>query len=1400
MEKWPRLVITALCILYFHSIHGQLNNIQFKHLTSNSGLSSSWVKCIAQDQQGFIWVGTYDGLNKYDGYSCEVFYSDPLDSTSLYSNQIFSLFLDDDGTLWVGTSRGVNVYDQTTNTFIRKSAIPKHNIYDISSDGKGNILIGSQELFIYNKKSNEVIRYQPEEDNVQSISNGMVNDIFIDSRKNIWIGTQDGLNLFDIEKGTFKRFFVQQNEENSLIGNDIRSITEDNNNTLWIGTTKGLNSLIVPENNTDSVNFEKYSHDPLNASSLSSPRILSLYCDKLNNLWIGIQNGGLNILPLSAGSDKQKSFLHFKKEDLASKSLSNNTIQCIFEDNIGNIWLGTYAGGVNLYRFNAKQFKIFDFTPYSNKSINNNHVNTFLEDANYVWVGTEGGLNQYNKKTQRFKYFIHEENNPKSLGANAVWTIRKDIYGKLWIGVWNGGLSKFDSKTGQFKSYQHDPLDSNSIGNNNIRYIYPDKDGDLWIGTMGGGLSHFNTKTQKFKNYNINNSSIKTNYVASIIEYTDGKLLLANIIGVVVFDKNKKLFEPFDFTGFKDVNPDNLNIFTVYIDKKNNIWFGTETGMFVVNETEKIYKHYTRKHGLPNATIKSILEDDHGNLWLGTNAGLIKFIDANGIPENPTFRKYSIEDGIQGNEFNYRSCYRNMQGTMYFGGVNGYNVFHPDSIHNNSNNVKVIITDFMLFNKPVEIGANESPLDKHISEKKELILNSRQNSFSFQYVAINFVSPEKNNYAYKLEGFDSEWNYVQNQREASYTNISPGKYRFMVKASNNAENWNNEPEIIIITISPPIWRTIWAYIFYGIILILIFFLFRKYSIIGVNRKNQLVIDQLSYSKQEEINQAKLHFFTNLSHEIRTPLTLISGPIEDIFTKVSGNIYFKDQLKLINQNIKRLSNLVNQLLDFRKIDTRGEILNASYHDLSHLINRIIGAFQYQKVVKKMQISFSNEEQIIAWFDVEKMTTILYNLIANAVKYNSENGKIEVEIKNLLRPPINTSSKWKSIIKKIKKDIEFIEVRIIDQGIGIHEDQLENIFDRYFQVFKSNSVWLRGTGIGLNITKDYIELHGGKIWVESDVGKGSCFIFQIPAGKDYLKPEEIVENYKEPDNTLINELLSSETIEAEDPGAIYSNPEIPDKSEKQMVLLVEDDSELVNYMEGKLQDDFLIIKAKNGLQGLDLAQKYDPDIIVTDIIMPEMDGVAMTMKLKSDLKTSHIPIIILTAKAYDESRIESIEKGADAYITKPFKTDLLKAYIITLLDSRKKLKEKYSQQLVLEPGEITINTIDEKFIKKLILVVEVNISDDQFDVSDLSSKMNLSYRVLARKVKSLTSQTVNEFIRSLRLKRAALILSKDNLPIAEVSALTGFSDPAYFSRCFQKQFGQAPTQYADTIARK
>jgi PAS domain S-box-containing protein len=787
----------------------QKQNIRFKHLTIDDGLSHSWVHSICQDRYGFIWIGTDDGLDRYDGYNFRIYKKELHTHYSINSSNIWNLFEDSKGNLLIGTGEGLSLYDRQNDRFILNPKWPQNAINSIGEDAQNNLWIGTSDGLYRIDLRNDSVDVFTRNNNLQDrshLSNNSIGTVIVDRRNNIWIGTRDGLNLYDKEKNSFINYYHDNNNSSSLMSNDIRSILEDKTGRLWIGTDIGLDVFTNAQDRPRKGTFVHYQNNVNDQNSISLGAVLSLLEDDKQNLWIGIENGGLDIFKLDTSKKGANSFIHFKNDPNNSTSLSNNSIYSLYKDKQQNIWIGTFGNGINIMNSVEDKFIHVLSEPGNKNSLINKQVNTFLEDNDFLWIGTEGGLDRYNKKDDTFTHFIHNPLDKKSIGSNAVWALCKDKLGNLWIGTWDGGLNKFDYKTETFEHYYHDPGDTSSLGSNNIFAIHEDRDGNLWIGTMGGGLNIFDRKKKIFIRYDNTNSGIYSNYVSSIVETKNGDLWLANAVSFERFDRVTKKFEHFMHSANDSTSLSSNKATSNFEDSKGNIWMGTDAGLDLYRKSINGFKHYRKEDGLPDNSINSILEDNRGNLWLGTNKGLAEFIDAVNIPTMPKFRNFTYEDGLQSNGFNRRSCLKGAGGVMYFGGTNGFNVLNPDRITKNTYIPPIVITDFQIFNKPVSIG------DKGLKKDKggeELVLTSKQSVFSFDFASLNYISSAKNEYAYKMEGFDEDWNYIGTKHTVTYTNLDPGKYVFRVKGSNNDGVWNEEGVALPIVITPPFWLSLW---------------------------------------------------------------------------------------------------------------------------------------------------------------------------------------------------------------------------------------------------------------------------------------------------------------------------------------------------------------------------------------------------------------------------------------------------------------------------------------------------------------------------------------------------------------------------------------------------------------
>ncbi|MBN1398571.1 MAG: PAS domain-containing protein [Bacteroidetes bacterium] len=836
-----------ICVL-INPVYPQEKNVKFKHLSINDGLSQNVVYCIMQDKYGMIWIGTDDGLNRYNGYSFQIFKNVPRNSESISNGSIRAIFEDSRGKMWIGTRRGMNLFDRKSNKFTRLPKWSDFIVVSIAEDKKNNIWIGTNVgLYKYDLISDSVTVFSPDNTSRNIVSrmiNGPLNEVFVDSRNYLWICSTDGLHLYDSDNNSFINYYHDENISKSIASNDVRTILEDKAGRIWVATSDGLDLFENAHEHPLDGKFIHHKNDINDTRSISKGTVLSLLEDDKNNLWIGVENGGVNVLNLNTYTNNNSEFVHYESDLKRKTALNNNSIYSIYQDRQGIIWIGTCGGGLNILNPGSDNFIHIKGELGSDNSLSNNQVNVMLEEDKFIWIGTEGGLNRYDKTNGTFKHYVHDNFNRNSIGSNAVWALCKDKRGNLWVGTWAGGLNRYDYKTEKFERYYKNPQDTTSIGSNNIFSICEDSKGNLWIGTMGGGLNKFISRNKTFKRYNVNNSPINTNYVPSIIETKNGDLWLANETSFIYFSPDREEFKTYLHSETDSTSLSSNKAIAIYEDSKENIWMGTDAGLNLFNKSTKKFKCYQIEDGLPDNSINSILEDNNGNLWLATNKGLSKFINAVNLPDKPEFTNYVDADGMQGNQFGPRSCLNGSDGMLYFGGANGYNVFNPDRLSDNTFIPPVVITGFYIFNQPESIGDLGFNMESGSSEN--LVLSYRQSVISFDFAALNYISPLRNQYAYKMEGFDKEWNYVGTKHSATYTNLDPGEYVFRVKGSNNDGVWNEKGISVPIVITPPFWKT-WLFrilvIAIGIISIVMFYKYRTYAIRKRNKELEKNIEE-----------------------------------------------------------------------------------------------------------------------------------------------------------------------------------------------------------------------------------------------------------------------------------------------------------------------------------------------------------------------------------------------------------------------------------------------------------------------------------------------------------------------------------------------------------------------------
>jgi len=1317
--------------------------ILFDHLGVEKGLSQTSVLAICQDKKGFMWFGTRNGLNRYDGYNIKVYQFSDTDSLTISNNNVVVLFSDSHKNLWAGTNTGLNRYNETTDDFERITAKPKgmssNMINCITEDKKGNIWIGTLNglnLLVNGSPSNIKVFFNENSKNAIYHNVRTVNQ---DHEGNIWVGTANGLLKMTFRNGAYQtEVFKHDGKAGNISENYVTGIIEDSQHKLWISTQDNGLNLFIPSTKT----FKNFKHADNEKNSLVNNIIRTMVLDDAGKLWIGTLDG------ISIMDTQNFGFTNLQFDPDNKKSLSQNSVHRLYKDRNGSIWVGTYFGGININYPYTTAFSIYT-TNKNTSSINNNVVSAFAEDENKnLWIGTEGGgLNYFNRLTKTFTAFKNDGGS-SSIKSNLIKKIILDKAGKLWIGTHSGGLNVYDSKSHTFKSFDFSKQPEDVP--DEITAVVEDKYAHLYVATQRNGNKISNPEKTKFFNFNLPNRFTKSAKVKALM-VTD-RVYLGTTNGLCIYNVDKGEF--YTLIDPLTKQPADYYVNAIAETRNKEIYIGTfNKGLIRYDQKTNKVIRYTVKNGLPNDNVLGILEDEKGNLWISTANGLSMF-----NLKNKTFKNYTVADGLPGNEFNTNAFFKSTNGEIFFGGYNGFISFYPDRIQTNHKAAPVVITGLKLDNKPVNINAEDGLLDENIGLKDKLVFSSDQNTFSLTFALLNFIKPEKNHYSYKLEGFEKNWNDV-NIPIATYTNLPPGNYTFLVKGVNNDGIPSANIRKIDITVNPPFYSTWWAYLFYFCVFVSVSFIFVRYLLIRAVLK-----------KEKEINEHKLEFFTNISHEIRTPLTLIVGPLDKLIENAKDDPALNRDLQPIKNNADRLMNLVTELLDFRKAESGKMALHVSPGDVVKFCREIFLAFQNMAISKNIDYIFETEQPIISlYFDKVQMEKVLFNLLSNAFKFTPANGKISL---------------------KISDQNQLVNIQICDNGKGIPLENQANLFTNFYQ---ANATTTIGTGLGLSFSKSIVELHHGQITFESTpknekpFGK-TCFTVSLKTGKNHFNPADFVKDYVYYDDATNYELPVAKTVSTTETDTI-TTPII----KKYSVLLVEDNEDVRAFIKNALNAIYNIYESENGAKGLETALEIIPDLIISDVMMPVMDGLELCRKLKTDERTSHIPVVLLTARSAYVHQVNGFENGADAYIMKPFNLKILELNIQNLLNAREAVKQKFAQVITLEPKNMVINTTEQNFLNKIIQVIEDRIADPDFDVPTLASEIGMSQPVLYKKIRALTDLSVNDFIKSLRIKRAAQLLKQGSGNITEIAYAVGFSDRKYFSSEFKKHFGKTPSEF-------
>jgi len=1236
------------------AVYSQKRHIEFGHLGINQGLSQSNVTSILRDSRGFMWFGTRDGLNKYDGYKFKVYKNISEDPKSLSLNYITSIIEDAKGSLWVATwGGGLNRWDREKDQFIhyrhdKKNTASLSNdvVNNLMMDKDGHIWIGTDGggMDILDPTTGLFTHYTHDSKDPRSLSDDDVTHIFEDSRRQVWVSTfHGGLNLFNRNSGTFTRFLHDEKDSGSLSCNTVWKVLEDSRHRTWIGTRGGGVDLFDPVKGR----FRHFRNDPRNRNSLPHNAVLSLCTDEDNNLWIGTENGGLSILDPESGL-----FYNYLHDDIDIASLSNNSIYSIYEDPQGTIWVGTYSGGIDFFNREASKFTHYKHNS-SSQSLSNNNVLALFEDASHhLWVGTDGGgLDLLDPKTGNFSHFPHNASNRNSPGGNYVLSVHEDSKRNLWVGTWGDGLTVINPERTLFTHYKNTAADTAGISGNNIYSITEDKNKDIWLGTYGNGLNRYDRAGKRFLRYKheiADPNSLSSDRVHTLMGDSKGYLWIGTFDGGLdLFDKRTNVFTHYVHDNTAN-SLSNNSVNCIYEDRHGDLWIGTADGLNCLDRKTGRFTAWFAKDGLPDAMIFGILEDSKGNIWVSTNRGLSSF-----DPITRIFRNFSVADGLQSNEFKAHSCFKDSSGVLYFGGVNGFNEFIPDKIIEVPFEPPLMITGFQIFNKEVAISDGDtivSPLQKDITETKEITLSYKNSVISFEFASLNYTVPEKKQYAYMLEGFDKKWNNIGMRRTATYTNLDPGKYIFKVRGRNNEGGWSPNLKSIQLIITPPFWQTWWFKMLAIISMVgsaCGFYRIRMNTVkaqkkelerlvqertgqltvsIGEERKARQEAEQANNDavtarrEAEQANKAKSIFLATMSHEIRTPMNGVLG-MASLLIDTSLTTEQAEYADTIRSCGESLMNVINDILDFSKIESGKMELEQKSFDLRTCIEEVLDVFSAKAGQEGLDLVYQIDHNVPSNIigDSLRLRQVLMNLVGNAIKF-THHGEVFVGVHL-------SATKTEGVIT--------LGIEVRDTGIGIPADKIGGLFQAFSQVDSSTTRKYGGTGLGLVICEKLINLMGGHIEVTSHPGEGTTFIFTL-----------LTKAGLEPTRTYVNNNMAG--------------------LGGKCVLVVDDNLTNRNILQTQLKQWKLTpTLAVSGKEALDILAKHPPfDLVISDLLMPEMDGIELAQSIRQQYPG--LPIILLSSVCGERNKYEP--DLFRSVLTKPVKQHILCEHILQALRQR------------------------------------------------------------------------------------------------------------------------------------
>jgi signal transduction histidine kinase/ligand-binding sensor domain-containing protein/DNA-binding response OmpR family regulator len=1341
-----KIVLAGSSCLFSNSLSASVPSPHIDRLGQKEGLSNSEVRCIFQDRQGFLWFGTYDGLNRYDGYDFKVYRNQPEDSSSIIHGYVNCIAQDSRNNLWVGTRQGVSILDPVTDKFSavyavipggRKITINSY-IRDIKVDGNGDMLVASEGdgLIIFNK-GNRVGHPVLLDTYTQFKWNYSVNALLVLPGNRIYVLISElGLCEYDVAG---KKFHVL-----SSMVRGATCIYPDNGN-LWLGTTIGLYHF-----NIRSATYDRF----LNESNggLKSNRITSLQAMPDSSLWVGTDGGGIQIL------NKNRTQISYLSEGYNEQGLSSNAVYSLLLDRNGRKWIGTLRGGINMIDEVKGRFQNIRHDPLNTNSLISNFVKSLLEDREgKLWIGTDGGgLSIWDRRSGHFSNFRHDPQNSGSLSSDFVTSMIQDSTGKIWIATYGGGINLYLPRQNRFKVYHG--LDARGKESRITFWcLYVDHEGNLWASGLQDGLFLYDRKADQFKPFHA-----KLPNILSMCEDGAGNLWAGNFEGLYKINIKQGSYR--FYTIGKPVR-------SIYSSVGGDLWLGTEAGlMYFGTLTGKVTKQFTTMAGLSNNNVLAIEEDHAKQLWMSTYNGLCRF-----DPKQTTFTNFFQSDGLASKEFNFNASLRLRNGQLAFGGTGGLTLFSPEQLVPLRNVPGIAFTDIRIDAKPLDFyhgffKANED--NKLVS----LRIPYKNASLSFRFAAIEFTAQERIKYRYILQGWDRKWVDAGHQRNILYTRLAPGSYVLRINYTNPEGQWTKNELTLNIVVLPPWYATVWAFIAYALIVVGIIYWYvrNKFRETKLKYEIKLANADAEYqrnlqAKEKELSERRIEFFTGVAHEFRTPLSLIINPVKDLLSK-SGPADRSD-LNIVFRNSRRLLSLVDQLLLFRKSDAVADDLHIAPMDIVLVCREVYLCFVHQAKVSGISLRLdASDSPVIIYGDREKIEIILFNLISNAIKYSANGG---------------------SVIVQLDETPNEVIINVKDNGPGIPEESRAHIFEKFYRSAKQGQK--AGFGIGLYLARQFTARHQGNLSFESLAGIGTTFKLELLKGAAHFPGAAVFESV-EVVSPLLDEL--SDEVTASEVLTDAGNISFETKAlvtDKKTILVIDDDTDLRRYIRSLLVATYLVYEAENGQVGLALARDKQPDLIICDLMMPELNGIEVCTAIKNDAELSYIPMILLTASASPESRIKGLESGADDYIQKPFEKEVLLARIANLLQNRDNLQQYFYNTITLKKGNITISDEYRQFLEKCIDIVERNITDENFSIKVLAAEIGMSHSNLYRKVKSLSGHTINGFIRYIRLRKAAELLIQSDMNVNEVAYETGFNSIKYFRAQFFKLFGANPSDF-------